>query len=60
VTHALLLLFIRARHRSAGYTYSELEEGFIDRMTAATRRQLQKPNFNPTRATQLRKMLEQD
>jgi hypothetical protein len=39
----------------AAYTYSPCEDDYTDRLTAATRRQLQQPGFNPVAARRLAK-----
>ena len=41
--------------RPAAYTYCPYEEDWVDRMTEATRRQLQQPRFSPIGARRLLK-----
>jgi hypothetical protein len=57
VTHALLLMVVHDTGHRAAYTYSPCEDDFTDRLTAATRRQLQQPGFNPVAARRLAKKL---
>src|SRR5215208_3310161 len=55
VTHALVLMIAHDARRPAAYTYCPYEEDWIDRMTEATRRQLQQPRFSPIAARRLLK-----
>jgi hypothetical protein len=55
VTHALLLMVVHDIGHRAAYTYSPCEEDYTDRLTAATRRQLPQPRFNPIAARRLAK-----
>lgn len=55
VTHALLLMIADDAGRPAAYTYCPYEEDWVDRMTEATRRQLQQPRFSPIAARRLLK-----
>jgi hypothetical protein len=57
VTHALLLMVTHGAGHHAAYTYCPYKDDFIDRMTAATRRQLQQPRFIPIGARRLLKRL---
>ena len=57
VTHALLLMIVRETGHRAAYTYSPYEDDFTDRLTVATRRQLQQPRFNPNAARRRAKKL---
>ena len=57
VTHALLLMTVREAGHRAAYTYSPDEEDFTDRLTVATRPQLQQPRFNPNAARRRAKKL---
>ena len=57
VTHALLLAVVHDIGHRAAYTYSPYGEDYTDRLTAATRRQLQHPGFNPVAARRLAKKL---
>jgi hypothetical protein len=57
VTHALLLAVVHDTGHRAAYTYSPCEDDYTDRLTAATRRQLQQPGFNPVAARRLAKKL---
>ena len=55
VTHALLLMIADDAGHPAAYTYCPYEEDWVDRMTEATRRQLQQPRFSPIAARRLLK-----
>ena len=55
VTHALLLMIAHDAGHPAAYTYCPYEEDWVDRMTEATRRQLQQPRFSPIAARRLLK-----
>ena len=57
MTHALLLMTVREAGHRAAYTYSPYEDDFTDRLTVATRRQLQQPRFNPNAARRRAKKL---
>jgi nicotinamide riboside kinase len=57
MTHAMILMFAHDRGHPEGYTYSELEGGHIDKMTAASVRQFGLERFNPTSSRQLLKSL---
>lgn len=53
VTHALLLMIADEADSCAGYTYDAVEGDYVDPLTAATRRQLKNPKFNPSRSRQI-------
>src|SRR5215207_8192666 len=55
VRHALLLMIADDAGHPAAYTYCPYEEDWVDRMTEATRRQLQQPRFSPIGARRLLK-----
>src|SRR5215207_1821601 len=55
VIHALLLMIADDARRPAAYTYCPYEEDWVDRMTEATRQQLQQPRFSPIAARRLLK-----
>src|SRR5215203_4799573 len=55
VTHALLLMIADDAGHPAAYTYCPYEEDWVDRMTEATRRQLQQPRSSPIGARRLLK-----
>ena len=59
VAHAQFLMAIRGGGRRASFTYSDLDNDYTDRMTAATRRHFQKPRFRPVGARNLLDRLEQ-
>jgi len=53
VAHAQLLMALRGGGRRASFTYSDIDDDYTDKMTAATRRHFQKPCFCPVGARHL-------
>jgi len=53
VAHAQLLMVVRGGGRKASFTYSEIDDDYTDKMTAATRRHFQRPRFRPVGARHL-------